>query len=105
MDVHSDNGLAKIDYNINERHSLNGELFMNSFGGLATQNQVHDYWRTATENQSRLGGVHSTGLPGPTIVNRAKFGVNRVHQVSTSSDCPAIGQPGSRSLHTAPPPC
>jgi hypothetical protein len=67
MDTHSDNGLAKIDYNINERHNLSGELFMNSFGGLATQNQVHDYWRTATENKSRLGGIHYTWIPKPTL--------------------------------------
>jgi hypothetical protein len=105
MDVHSDNGLAKIDYNINERHNLNGELFMNSFGGLATQNQVHDYWRTATENQSRLGGIHYTWLPGPNLVNEAKFGINRVNQISTSGDCSAIGQPDTSYLHTGAQSC
>ncbi|MDP9148173.1 MAG: carboxypeptidase-like regulatory domain-containing protein, partial [Acidobacteriota bacterium] len=67
MNVHSDNGLAKIDYTINQKHNLSGELFMNSFGGLATQNQVAQYWRTYTENQSRLGGIHYTWLPSPTV--------------------------------------
>ncbi|HJT86900.1 MAG TPA: carboxypeptidase-like regulatory domain-containing protein, partial [Bryobacteraceae bacterium] len=65
MDMRSDNGLAKVDYNISPRHIINGEIFLNSFGGLATQAQVHDYWRTYTENQSRLGGIHYTWLPSP----------------------------------------
>jgi hypothetical protein len=105
MDVHSDNGLGKVDYNINERHNLNGELFMNSFAGLATQNQVHDYWRTATENQARLGGLHYTWLARPTIINEAKFGMNRVNQVSTSGDCSQIGQPDVSYLHTGAQSC
>jgi Carboxypeptidase regulatory-like domain/TonB dependent receptor len=91
MDVQSNNGLAKIDYVKNEKHNINGELFMNAFSGLATQNQVHDYWRTATENQARLGGIHYTWLPSATIVNEAKLGINRVRQVSGANDCGATG--------------
>ena len=105
MDMHSYNGLAKIDYIINERHALNGELFMNDFAGLATQNQVHDYWRTDTQNQSRLGGIHYTWIPGPTLANEAKFGLNRVYQNSTSGDCQAIGQPDTSYLHTGAQSC
>jgi hypothetical protein len=93
MVSNSYNGLAKIDYNINEKHSLNGELFMNNFTGLATQNQVAEYWRTNTVNQSRLGGIHYTWLPSATIVNEARVGINRVLQDSKPGDCSAIGQP------------
>ena len=105
MDMHSDNGLAKLDYNINSRHILSGEIFMNSFAGLATQNQVHDYWRTYTENQSRLGGIHYTWLPTSSMVNEAKFGLNRVYQLSTSGDCAQIGQPDFSYLHTGAQSC
>ena len=93
MTSNSYNGLAKIDYSINEKNNLNGEIFMNSFSGLATQNQVAEYWRTATQNQSRLGGVHYTWLPTPTIVNEFRVGINRVHQFSEPGDCSNIGQP------------
>jgi len=105
MDMHSDNGLAKLDYNINSRHILNGEMFLNSFAGLATQNQVHDYWRTSTENQSRLGGIHYTWLPTTSMVNEARFGLNRVFQFSTSGDCASIGQPDFSYLHTGAQSC
>jgi hypothetical protein len=105
MDTHSDNGLAKLDYNISSRHTISGEIFVNSFGGLATQNQVHDYWRTYTENQSRLGGVHYTWLPTPRLVNEARFGINRVYQFSTSGDCAQIGQPDYSYLHTGAQSC
>ncbi|HSP68371.1 MAG TPA: carboxypeptidase regulatory-like domain-containing protein [Bryobacteraceae bacterium] len=105
MQMHSDNGLAKLDYNINSRHSLNGEIFLNSFGGLATQNQVHDYWRTYTENQSRLGGIHYVWIATANLANEAKFGMNRVYQFSTSGDCDAIGQPDYSYLHTGAQSC
>src|SRR5579883_2759407 len=105
MDMHSDNGLAKLDYNISPRHVISGELFLNSFAGLATQNQVHDYWRTYTENQSRLGGIHYTWLPTTSMVNEARLGLNRVYQFSTSGDCAAIGQPDTSYLHTGAQSC
>ncbi len=93
MTSNSYNGLAKVDYTINEKHSINGELFMNSFAGLATQNQVAEYWRTNTQNQSRLGGIHYTWLPSPTVVNEFKVGINHVLQFSEPGDCTNIGQP------------
>jgi hypothetical protein len=105
MDMHSDNGLAKVDYTINAQHNVNGEIFLNSFAGLATQNQVHDYWRTDTQNQSRLGGIHYTWIPKPSLVNEAKFGVNRVYQFSTAGDCLPIGQPDLSYLHTGAQSC
>ena len=93
MTSNSYNGLAKIDYNINEKNTVNGELFMNNFTGLATQNQVAEYWRTNTVNQSRLGGIHYTWLPSATVVNEFKVGINHVTQISKPGDCSAIGQP------------
>src|SRR5207244_1720940 len=49
LDTQQDNALAKMDYRINDKHSLSGEYYYSNYRGLGTQNQIHDYWRASNE--------------------------------------------------------
>ena len=45
-----DGGLAKIDYHINDKHTLSGDAFVGNYDSLAPQNNgaAQDYWDTQT---------------------------------------------------------
>jgi hypothetical protein len=105
LDTQQDNGLAKADYHINERHTLSGEYYYSNYRGLGTQNQIHDYWRATNEITSQIGGAHWTWIPNPNLVNEARFGMNRVHQFLGTGECtPGVG-PDTSYLHTGAQSC
>jgi len=100
-DMHLDNYLAKMDYNINAKNSLFGEYFLGNFGGLVPQGgPVHDYFRTFIGTRAQVAGVHWNWVPSSSIVNEARFGFNRTYQPSLPGDCQNIGQPDFSYLHT-----
>ncbi len=105
LDTQQDNVLAKTDYRINERHSLSGEYFYSTYRGLGTQNQVHDYWRASNEITSQIAGAHWTWIPNPSLVNEARFGMNRVYQFLGSGECAAGVGPDTGYLHTGAQSC
>jgi hypothetical protein len=89
------NGLSKIDYRLNEKHSISGEFFIGNYEGLGPQNNAaaQDYWSTFTHAKSAVMGVHWTWLPNSRIVNELRGGFNRENQLSYPGDCNKIGQP------------
>jgi hypothetical protein len=90
-----DNGLAKIDYHLNDKHTFSGEYFIGNYVGLGPQNAAaaQPYWDTYTAARSEVLGVHWLWAPNSTIVNEARWGLNRENQQSYPGDCNAIGQP------------
>ena len=105
LDTQQDNVLAKTDYRINERHNLSGEYYYSNYRGLGAQNQIHDYWRASNEIQSQIAGVHWIWIPNPTLVNEARFGMNRVYQFLGSGECAAGVGPDVSYLHTGAQSC
>src|SRR5712692_5621191 len=105
LDTQQDNVLAKTDYHINERHSLSGEYYYSNYRGLGTQNQIHDYWRASNEINSQIGGAHWTWVANPSLVNEARFGMNRVRQFLGSGECAAGVGPDTSYLHTGAQSC
>jgi hypothetical protein len=105
LDTQQDNALAKTDYRINERHNLSGEFYYSNYRGLGTQNQIHDYWRATNEITSQIGGAHWTWIPNPTLVNEARFGMNRVRQFLGSGECAAGVGPDTSYFHTGAQSC
>lgn len=99
-DTHLDNYLAKIDYHLNDKHSIFGEYFLGNYGGLAPQSPVHDYWRTYVATRAQVLGTHWNWVPTQNLVNEARFGFNRTYQPSLPGDCQPIGQPDFSYLHT-----
>jgi hypothetical protein len=92
------NGLAKIDYQLNAKNSLSGEFFMGNFDGLGFQGApAQPYWDTKAHAKSMIVGAHWTWLPTSTVVNEAHFGVNRFFQPSFPGDCGNIGQPSGET--------
>ncbi len=90
-----DNGLAKIDYHLNEKNTITGEYFVGNFDSLAPQNNAaaQDYWDTFTHAKSMVTGLHWTWLPTSTVVNEARGGFNRYNQLSYPGDCTNIPHP------------
>ncbi len=90
-----DNGLAKIDYHLNEKHTLSGEYFAGDYEGLGPQNNAaaQPYWDTFTHAKSMVAGFHWTWLLSSSMVNEARVGFNRENQQSYPGDCSNIGQP------------
>ena len=57
-----DGGLAKIDYHINDKHTLSGDAFVGNYDSLAPQNNgaAQDYWDTQTHAKSMVYGLQWT---------------------------------------------
>jgi hypothetical protein len=89
------NGLTKIDYHLNDRHTITGEYFIGNYNGLGPQNNAaaQDYWSTFTHAKSMVMGAHWTWLPNSSIVNELRGGFNRENQLSYPGDCTDIAHP------------
>lgn len=89
------NGLAKIDYAVNSKHSISGEYFVGNYEGLGPQNNAaaQDYWSTFTHANSMVMGAHWTWLPSSAVVNELRGGFNRENQLSYPGDCTGIAHP------------
>ena len=92
------NGLAKVDYHLNDKNTLSGEFFLGNFDGLGFQGApAQPYWDVAAHAKSMIIGAHWTYLASSNVVNEAHFGVNRFFQPSYPGDCSAIGQPSGQT--------
>src|SRR5215472_17334399 len=88
------NGLAKIDYQLTDKHTITGEYFIGDYEGLGPQNNAaaQQYWSTFTHAKSMVMGAHWTWVPSSTIVNELRGGFNRENQLSYPGDC-VVGHP------------
>src|SRR3984957_385841 len=92
------NGLAKVDYHLNDKNTLSGEYFMGNFDGLGFQGApAQPYWDVHAHAKSMVSGAHWTWLPSSSVVNEAHFGVNRFFQPSYPGDCSNVGQPSGET--------
>ena len=92
------NGLAKIDYHLNDKNNFSGEFFMGNFDGLGFQGApAQPYWDTHAHAKAMIIGAHETWLASSSVVNEASFGVNRFFQPSYPGDCSNIGQPSGET--------
>ena len=89
------NGLTKIDYHLNAKHTFSGEYFIGNYEGLGPQNNAaaQDYWSTFTHAKSMVMGAHWTSLPSSSVVNELRGGFNRENQLSYPGDCTDIPHP------------
>ncbi|MGB2888726.1 MAG: TonB-dependent receptor [Candidatus Acidiferrales bacterium] len=71
----SHNGVAKIDYHINDHHSVNGMYFISR--GLITAEDiiyVQPQWLSQQFNDPQVFGSNWTWVPNSRWVNQARFG-------------------------------
>lgn len=84
----NDNGVAKIDYHINDHHTLNGMYFFGqqdaTFNDLA--GQVAPVWMSLVHVRAQLGSGHWTWTPNSSWVNDLRAGYGRFYQSFFSVD-------------------
>jgi hypothetical protein len=76
----SDNGLAKIDYHLNDHNSINGEFFR-AYGNIVIgSGGLQPYWRAEdpTPAAELARGVW-VWTPNSNLVNEARFGFDLLH--------------------------
>ena len=89
-DFRSDNGLAKIDYHINDKNTLNGMYFI-SRGDIVAQDpgtfaELQPFWRSHQDNLPQVFGVNWTYTPNSHWVNEARFGIIFMNRENNTLD-------------------
>jgi hypothetical protein len=96
----SNNGLAKIDYNINSKHRLNGMIYSGRYQGSGQDfPQVNQLFTDSFPKTVWTGDVNWVWTPSSTLVNEARFGYNSGSQFAGGID-PGVAD-GSGGLCTS----
>jgi len=83
----SDNAVGKIDYHINDHHTLSGMYFFgNNSGTVDDASQLQSKWLTLIHTRAQVLGTSWTWAPNSRWVNEARFGYNRLYQPTLSAD-------------------
>lgn len=90
------NGLAKIDYHINDHHALNGMYFFGQNDGTWNDagNELQPQWEAVIHTRAQVGSGSWVWTPNSTWVNEARVGYDHLFQPTTSADSgvnPATG--------------
>jgi hypothetical protein len=84
-----DSGVGKIDYHINDKHSLSGMYFISPGIGTFVDNpprEVDPRWLTLQYARSQVGSVGWTYVPNSRWVNSFRFGYSHYYQTFNSVD-------------------
>jgi hypothetical protein len=83
----SDNGVGKLDFHINERHTLSA-MYFQSEGVITAEDVVYlqQQWRSVQDNRPRVLGINWTYVPGSSWVNVARFGYVLMNRESLQID-------------------
>jgi hypothetical protein len=85
--VHSDNLVAKIDYHVNDRHSISGMYFFgNNSGTVEDFPELQQKWLSDIHTRAQVVGGSEIWTPGPRWVNEARAGYNRLYQPTLPGD-------------------
>jgi len=85
--VNADNAVGKIDYRINDRHTISGRYFFgNNSGTVDDAQEVQPIWLTLIHTRAQVFGVNWAYVPSSHWVNEARFGYNRLYQPTFTAD-------------------
>jgi hypothetical protein len=85
--VHSDNLVAKVDYRLNDRHSLSGMYFFgNNSGTVEDFSELQQKWLSDIHTRAQVIGGNEVWTPSARWVNEARFGYNRLYQPTLPAD-------------------
>jgi len=86
-DVHVDNVIGKVDYNINVRNSISGMYFFgNNSGTVEDFPELQKKWLSDIHTRAQVVGGNWIWTPNPRWVNEARFGYNRLYQPTLPGD-------------------
>jgi hypothetical protein len=84
-----DSGLGKIDYHLNEKHSISGMYFISPGSGILNDGpgvQTNAAWLTSQYARSQVFSGSWTWTPSSTWVNEARVGYSHYYQTFQSQD-------------------
>src|SRR5579863_10051035 len=85
--VHVNNLVAKVDYRLSERHSINGMYFFgNNSGTVEDFPELQSKWLSDIHTRAQVVGGSWIWTPGSRSVNEARFGYNRLYQPTLPGD-------------------
>ena len=86
-DVHVDNVIGKVDYNINVHNSISGMYFFgNNSGTVEDFPELQKKWQSDIHTRAQVAGGNWIWTPSAKWVNEARFGYNRLYQPTLPGD-------------------
>jgi hypothetical protein len=83
----SDNGVGKIDYNINEKNRINGLVMVGNYvGDGADHPVVNSIFKNSLKLRTYTVSANWVYVPSSSVVNEARFGWNQVDYNFVSDD-------------------
>lgn len=86
----SDNGVAKIDYHINDKHSLNGSYYLGNFQEYAVANSTvftEPWWEEVQYVRSQMARGVWIWTPNSSLLNEARVGLDHANRPTGSGEC------------------
>jgi len=85
--VNSDNAIAKIDFQLNQKNSFNALYFFGNNNGTVDDSlELQTKWLTQIHTRAQVAGFSWTWIPNTRTVNEARFGFNTVYQPTFTND-------------------
>ena len=85
--VHVDNLVAKLDYALNDHHSINGMYFFgNNSGTVEDFPELQQKWLSKIHTRAQVLGGSWIWTPNARWVNEARVGYNRLYQPTLPGD-------------------
>src|SRR5579864_893217 len=85
--VHGDNLVAKLDFHVNDRHSISGMYFFgNNSGTVEDFPELQQKWLSKIHTRAQVVGGSWIWTPGSRWVNELRFGYNRLYQPTLPGD-------------------
>jgi hypothetical protein len=83
-----DNGVAKVDYHINDHHSLSGSYFIGNNNGTWVDNvdQLEPRWQELLDWREQVIVGNWTWIPNSSWVNEVRFGHNELDADDLAAD-------------------
>jgi hypothetical protein len=86
-DVRVQNFVTKIDYRLNQNHSISGMYFFgNNRGTVEDFPELQSFWRSQIHTRAQVAGGSWIWVPSARWVNEARFGYNRLYQPTLPGD-------------------
>ena len=85
--VHADDVVGKVDYKLNDRHSISGKYFFgNNRGTVEDFPELQQNWLSDIHTRAQVAGGNWIWTPGARWVNEVRFGYNRLYQPTLPGD-------------------
>jgi len=86
-DVGVKNGIGKVDFRLNDRHSISGSYFFgNNSGTVEDFPELQKNWLSNIHTRAQVAGGSWIWTPNARWVNEARFGYSRLYQPTLPGD-------------------